>query len=668
MREINCHIPIRLRVTGRPSDAQLAQLADTLVRTLSARIEQAASTINGEWRSGGDARARSAFDTGLIRLASTASGLTAAAAAPGSEGPAPDLREYIGKIYALAREAGIERERTETIVARLLDALKGLDLRNQDNFTFVTETIAQLFPGHILTGFLIRVDVETPLRQRPSAARQRFERQFDRMAVGRNRYTGGYGPGLLLPLGAQTLSAVAREASEAVSSVVLGMPGSRSILQAVGTADAFLAGVFGGLRDSIGQEELERLLERLGLASSLSVAFSPVFVAGGVKGIVEDLYGVLKQTFGLLTGELGEILATAMEVMSIITSTEGRAFGFQLGLEVGREYAQEIIEASRKGLVEFIFDLGRLVGPAIIYTILTLLGIPQLLGAVMAARVFKALNVLKPLLRNEQRVVRLLHRIEERTHQGAHAPSAAPETRHTSETERSAPHAEAGDATTAATPPTAAAAAPESAPASPSERTPAPQPTTTKGVADEEGFMPDEHGEVPLESPIETQARLGGEAHPEWHNRPRSETPLPERTRTETPLRSLGHDIKRQKKGYFTRKKPPLMSPYDFLESLSDIERHHFWPMYLKGLPTQTLTPLPRHIHNEIHNALDRWKGGRFSRRAGKKFYETMSVSQIIDELREFYRTAEHGRFVDFMPDFDRAIKETLEKMASETE
>lgn len=662
MREINCHIPIRLRVTGRPSDAQLAQLAETLVRTLSARIEQAASTINGEWRSGGDARARSSFDTGLIRLASTASGVSAAA--PRSEGPAPDLREYIGKIYALAREAGIERERTESIVARLLDALKGLDLRNQDNFTFVTETIAQLFPGHILTGFLIRVDVETPLRQRPSAARERFERQFERMAVGRNRYTGGYGPGLLLPLGAQTLSAVAGEASEAVSSVVLGMPGSQSILQAVGTADAFLAGVFGGLRDSIGQEEMERLLERLGLASSLSVAFSPVFMAGGVKGIVEDLYGVLKQTFGLLTGELGEFLAAAMEVMSIITSTEGRAFGFQLGLEVGREYAQQIIEASRKGLVEFIFDLGRLVGPAIIYTILTLLGIPQLLGAVMAARVFKALNVLKPLLKNEQRVMRLLHRIEERTHQGTHAPSApAPETRHKSEAERSAPHENAGDAT----PPTAAAA-PESAPVAPGERAPAPQPTTTKGVSDEEGFMPDEHGEVPLESPIETQERLGSEAHPEWRNRPRSETPLPERTRTETPLRSLGHDIKRQKKGYFTRKKPPLMSPYDFLESLSDIERHHFWPMYLKGLPTQTLTPLPRHIHNEIHNALDRWKGGKFSRRAGKKFYETMSVPQIMDELREFYRTAEHGRFVDFMPDFERAIRETLEKMASETE
>ncbi len=55
MRQINCYIPITLRITGRPSDAQLDQLGETLVRALQARIAFAEQTLNndrpvsGEW-------------------------------------------------------------------------------------------------------------------------------------------------------------------------------------------------------------------------------------------------------------------------------------------------------------------------------------------------------------------------------------------------------------------------------------------------------------------------------------------------------------------------------------------------------------------------------------------------------------------------------------------
>ena len=46
MQQINCYIPIKLRITGRPTDAQLIQLSEELVRALSARISFAERTIN----------------------------------------------------------------------------------------------------------------------------------------------------------------------------------------------------------------------------------------------------------------------------------------------------------------------------------------------------------------------------------------------------------------------------------------------------------------------------------------------------------------------------------------------------------------------------------------------------------------------------------------------
>jgi hypothetical protein len=45
MPEINCYIPIKLRITGRLSDAQLEQLGETIVRALAARIAFAQRTI-----------------------------------------------------------------------------------------------------------------------------------------------------------------------------------------------------------------------------------------------------------------------------------------------------------------------------------------------------------------------------------------------------------------------------------------------------------------------------------------------------------------------------------------------------------------------------------------------------------------------------------------------
>jgi len=45
MRQINCHIPIRVRVTGRPTDEQWRQFGKQMAETIARRIEFADRTI-----------------------------------------------------------------------------------------------------------------------------------------------------------------------------------------------------------------------------------------------------------------------------------------------------------------------------------------------------------------------------------------------------------------------------------------------------------------------------------------------------------------------------------------------------------------------------------------------------------------------------------------------
>jgi len=88
--------------------------------------------------------------------------------------------------------------------------------------------------------------------------------------------------------------------------------------------------------------------------------------------------------------------------------------------------------------------------------------------------------------------------------------------------------------------------------------------------------------------------------------------------------------------------------------------KHHPFPMYLGGLHDQTLKKLPTKLHHKFHSALDKWKGGKYSRRLSAKAFAGKELGPIINELREFYKTAEGGIFAKYLPDFEQAVKETL--------
>ena len=86
---------------------------------------------------------------------------------------------------------------------------------------------------------------------------------------------------------------------------------------------------------------------------------------------------------------------------------------------------------------------------------------------------------------------------------------------------------------------------------------------------------------------------------------------------------------------------------------------HHAFPKYLGGAIAQTRAKMPQSLHQKFHAALDRWMNGKYSRFKSADFFKTMDPQQIISDLRKFYETADGGIFAKYLPDFERALRES---------
>jgi RHS repeat-associated protein len=87
--------------------------------------------------------------------------------------------------------------------------------------------------------------------------------------------------------------------------------------------------------------------------------------------------------------------------------------------------------------------------------------------------------------------------------------------------------------------------------------------------------------------------------------------------------------------------------------------KHHPFPKYLGGAPAQTLKKIPRKLHEQFHTALDRWMGGKYSRRKGAEHFKNMDRETVIKDVRQFYSEAEGGLFKKYLPDFEQAVRES---------
>lgn len=330
------------------------------------------------------------------------SGLTAGPVAPTlGTAPAavrltrdPGLDAVLGRIRQIPTDLSVA-----DAVRRVGEAVQRVDLADPDNLRPITVAIAETFPGErgrdVLTTFLRAVEAtvlpEQPVSQEPTPEQQaHMERQMQRFQVQRRGPYGQHGPGVLLPV----LSQAARPL----------LPVAEALGHAYSSAGGFVQGLYDGLSGSVSPQQLAQLSRRLLASSALQVVFAPVFVAGAAYGIAEDLIEAVKGIIHTITN-FTEMLAAAKEFIAAMFSPEGAGIARRMGVEIGREYGERITRLLDGNIFLFNFNLGRLIGPTIVYTILAFLGVPE---AIASALITRLLQIARPLLQRLPRLARLV--------------------------------------------------------------------------------------------------------------------------------------------------------------------------------------------------------------------------------------------------------------------
>ena len=320
----------------------------------------------------------------VLAAAPAGTGLAAVPVVPASGGTAakppsapPDARlaGAIEWIKAIAREFPQPLAARAEVLERLEAVAEKFDASDPARYTAIAREVQLRFPPEILIAFLALLE-------------HRFS--------GRSRElrgpTGMRAPGLLLPH-------------------LLLLPGSTSIDterlgNALASVEGFLGGVLEGFKEKVTAEQLERLAERAGWSAAFSTFFPPVFVLGAAEGIARDVWGSVTGAVELVTN-LPAIIHAVDQVLDIVFSSEGREIGRMLGLEIGRALAGDVHKLLDQNFVAFTYNLGKLVGPSIVYAVAAILGLPHAAASALAVRLAP---ILKQLATRFPRLAALLAR------------------------------------------------------------------------------------------------------------------------------------------------------------------------------------------------------------------------------------------------------------------
>ena len=295
----------------------------------------------------------------------------------------PRLEALLADLRSLGGNAGPYG--TDELVGQIFTLLGDLDLSDPDNLAPVTQVVAEAFSDGILLQFLTFVEDRT-----------QKERMLELPRSGRL----GYG---LFPVTGVTLEALGALASSFAQS-----------------SNAFLSGLYAGLSAAqMSEGERQALQSNLAKSVVINVAFPVVFLSGTLVGIGRDAKDTITNTIEIL-GNFSEFVDQMGEFIGELLRDQELAR--TLGQEAGELFIDKIRGLATLDPVRFTFELGRLVGPTIVYTVLSLLGIPVIAGAILFGRLSSTLSRFPRLLKvvefigkrlraraNEKILSRLLH-------------------------------------------------------------------------------------------------------------------------------------------------------------------------------------------------------------------------------------------------------------------
>ncbi len=160
----------------------------------------------------------------------------------------------------------------------------------------------------------------------------------------------------------------ARTTGKAVPSVLSAA--MSPVVHFVNNGSLFIEGIIEGVRTNLSADEVNALRKRLDLNPVELAAFIPSFNVGAAAGVGEDIVDLFKTLWNI-----DEVLAAIDELLRVMGSYEGAEVARLMGVETGASYASKISAMANSNPASFGYNLGKLVGPAIAYTILAFLGI-----------------------------------------------------------------------------------------------------------------------------------------------------------------------------------------------------------------------------------------------------------------------------------------------------
>lgn len=157
-----------------------------------------------------------------------------------------------------------------------------------------------------------------------------------------------------------------------------------------GAVEAYLKGVYEGIK-TVDEAKAEQFRDKMVVSSVITAAFPPLFYSGAGVGIVDDVIE-MKKAAEKLIDDWQEVIEATWEILKSMFTPDGAELARVMGVETGKEFASKVEELSSQNVASFTYNLGRWVGPTIVYTVLSFLGVPELAAVAAFQKVAGALR------------------------------------------------------------------------------------------------------------------------------------------------------------------------------------------------------------------------------------------------------------------------------------
>lgn len=153
-------------------------------------------------------------------------------------------------------------------------------------------------------------------------------------------------------------------------------------------ATAFVDGLLEGFKSELSEEDYKVLAAKLAGSQVVTYFAPPIIVSGAAVGIAKDI-GEAFKGFADMIEKPAEMAENMAQLLSTLMFDEEGAR--VMGQAMGAEHGKEIHKLAGENLVKFTYKLGELIGPTVVYTVLSIVSGGAIGGAAVSARLSKFL-------------------------------------------------------------------------------------------------------------------------------------------------------------------------------------------------------------------------------------------------------------------------------------